>query len=249
MKANHIPSHVQAKLDELEQQAEHLAEQVARTTDGIASARRRLSGGFQQDREFFDLRAGLDELVADQPILERKLRDAEFTLADCRAWLEALPHDAALEPVTAAKADDDLDLQSVRRRIDDATDEIKQLRAVPTPSPDLETRIKGYVAGQARPRVAGIGAGQQLRIDWPNKDPIALLAFLLPEQMVEALVKEAVHITNTPMSPAERAKRIAELEGEIEVLQRQALTLGADACVLPPPVVLNVRISRQKRAA
>lgn len=248
MKTNHIPSHVQSKLDELAQTAEYLAEQVAKTKDAIANARRRLTGGFQQDGEFNDLRTSLDQLVADLPVLERKQRDAEYTLADCRAWLDGLPSDAVLEPVLAAKSDDDLSLDDVRQRIDDATDEVRQLRAVPVPSSDLETRIKGYVSALARPCVSGIAAGQQLRVDWP-KDPITIMALLMPERMVDALVKEAVHITNTPMSPSDRAKRIAELEGEIEALQRQALTLGADVCLMPAAVVLGVRVSRQKRAA
>ena len=58
------------------------------TKDAIAGARQRLSGGFQKDQEFTDLRASLDQLVNDQPVLERKLRDAEFALADCKAWLD-----------------------------------------------------------------------------------------------------------------------------------------------------------------
>jgi hypothetical protein len=249
MKANQFPPHIQSKLDELAQTTELLAEQVGKTKDAITGARQRLSGGFQSDQEFSDLRASLDQLVADQPVLGRKLRDAQFTLADCKSFLEALPSDAVLEPVAAAKLDDDLDLQSARQRIADATDEVRQLRAVPTPSPDLEREIKGYVSAFARPRVSGIASGQQLRVDWPTKDPIAVLAFLLPNEMVDALVKEVVRSGNTP-PPDERKKRISELEAEIDALQRRALALGDDICVMPAPVVLGVRVSRQtKRAA
>ena len=67
-------------------------------------------------------------------------------------------------------------------------------------------RIETYVSGLARPRVGGVAAGQQLRVDWPTKDPIALLAFLLAGAMVDALTKEIERNTNTPMSPAERKR-------------------------------------------
>ena len=104
MKQNSYPSHVQAKLDELAQTSEYLAEQVSKTKAAITSTRQRLSGGFQTDQEFTDLRVTLDQLVADQPVLERKLRDAQFTLADCKAWLEALPHGFSLGGVTSTPA-------------------------------------------------------------------------------------------------------------------------------------------------
>ena len=109
-----------------------------------------------------------------------------------------------LEPVAPAKPDDDLDLDDVRQRIADATDEIAQLRAVPTPSPDVEKQIKAYVAALARPRVSGVASGQQLRVDWPN-DLIAVLALLQPEQMVAALMKEVDRHANTPL-PLDRAQ-------------------------------------------
>ena len=224
MKPHHYPSHIQDKLDELARAAEYLAEQVAKTKAAIAGARQRLSGGFQKDQEFTDLRATLDQLVKDQPLIERKLRDAQFTLADCKAWLAALPDDTTLE--LAPLPHNDLDLQSARQRINDAEDEIKRLRGVPVPSPEIETRIKEYVATLARPRVSGIASGQQLRIDWPN-DMIAAMALLQPDTMVAALMQEVERQSNLPMPLPQRKRRIAELQAEIDTLQRQALALGA----------------------
>lgn len=249
MKANHIPSHVQSKLDQLTQQVEHFTEQAARTKDAIAGARQRLSGGFQSDQEFRDLRVSLDQLVADQPILERKLRDAQFTLADCKAWLEALPSDAVLEPVPPAKSDDGLTLEDARRRIADATDEIAQLRAIPTPGADIRERIEEYVAALPRPRVSGIASGQQLRVDWPN-NVIAVMALLLPEQTTKVLLQEVERHANIPMPLDQRKKKITELEAQVDTLQRLALTLGADPCLMSAQAVLGVRTSRStKRAA
>jgi hypothetical protein len=204
---------------------------------------------FRHDQEFRDLRATLDQLVADQPHLERKQRDAEFVLGDCRAWLDGLPDNAALEFAPSCKPGDDLDLGDARQRIDDAMDEIRQLRAVPTPGADIRERIEAYMNGLARPRISGIASGQQLRVDWPG-NMIAVMALLLPEQMMKALLQEIEHHSNTPMSLPERMKRIAELEAQVDTLQRRALALGADLCVMPAQVILGVRATRPtKRAA
>jgi hypothetical protein len=168
-------------------------------------------------------------LVKDLPIIERKQRDAAFVLADCKAWLDGLSDNVVFEFAPPCKPDDDLTLEVVRQRIHDATDEIKQLRAMPTPAPDIEKKIKGYVSALARPKIGGIGAGQQLRVDWPNRDPIALLAFLHPNEMVAALTGEVVRQENVMPLP-ERKKRIEDLELTIGVLQRRAVGLGIDLC-------------------
>ena len=244
MKRNHIPNHVQAKLDKLTQQVEHLTKQVATTQAAITGARQRLSGGFQKDQEYRDLRASLDKLVADQPILENKLDCARYMLADARAFLDALPDDAVLTPVASVKPNG-IDLDTVWRRIEDAEDEVKRLRAVPVPSSDIEARIGEYVNALARPKVTGIAAGQQLQVSWPD-NVIAVLALLLPDQMTNALLKEIDRLANLPMPLPQRKRRIAELQAETEELQRQALALGAGTSDLPPAVVLGVRIAEAK---
>jgi hypothetical protein len=248
VKRNHIPDHVQAKLDKFERTVAHLTQQVARTQDAIASARERLTGGFQKDQEYYDMRATLDKLVADKPMFASKLDSAQYTVKNCRAFLDALPDDAVLTPVASVKPNG-VDLDTVWRRIEDAEDEVKRLRAVPVPSSDIEERIRAYVADLARPKVAGIAAGQRLQVSWPD-DVIAVLALLLPDQMVNALLREVERVLNLPMPLPQRKKRIGELEAAIETLQRQALALGAGTSALPPAVVLGVRVaSRSSRAA
>jgi hypothetical protein len=179
-----------------------------------------------------------------------KLDSAQYTLKNCRAFLDALPDDAVLTPVASVKPNG-IDLDTVWRRIEDAEDEVKRLRAVPVPSSDIEERIREYVAALARPQVSGIGTGQRLQVRWPD-DPIAVLALLLPDEMVDALMQEIERQANLPMPLLERKKRIAQLVAEIDALQRQALALGADAADFPPAVVLGVRVVRRdvaKRAA
>jgi septal ring factor EnvC (AmiA/AmiB activator) len=244
MRANHIPNQVQAKLDAFERTVEHLTQQLAKTQAAIAGVRQRLSGGFQKDQEYRDLRASLDQMVKDLPAIENKLDAARYTLTDARAFLAALPDDAVLEPVAQVKPNG-IDLDTVQRRIDAAKDEIARLRAVPLPSPDIEERIREYMAALARPQVSGIGTGQRLQVRWPD-DVISVLALLLPDEMVNALLREVERVSNRPMPLPQRKRRIAQLQAEIDTLQRQALALGAGTSALPPAVVLGVRIAETK---
>jgi DNA repair exonuclease SbcCD ATPase subunit len=247
MRRNHVPNHVLLKLDALERVVEQLTKQLTETQAAIDRARQRLSGGFQQDQDYRDVRASLAKLVADLPTTENKLAAARGTLADARAFLTALPDDAVLEPVTTVKPDGH-DLATVQRRIDDAEDEVERLHAVPTPSSDIEERVREYVAALARPKVSGIGTGQRLQVEWPD-DVIAILALLLPEQMVATLMKEIERQSNLPMPLPQRKRRIAELQAEIDTLQRQSLSLGAHPSGLPPAVVLGVRVVKKERVA
>lgn len=244
MMQKHIPDHVKAKLDKFERQVAHFTQQVSKVKDAITNARERLTGGFERDQDYNDMRALLDRLVdKDLPAAESKFEDAYFDLTQCRNFLAGLPDDAVLEKVTPPPSNG-LDLHTVHRRIADAEDELQRLQAVPVLASDIERRIEQYVAAIARPKVNGIAAGQQLQVRWPN-DVIAVLALLLPNEMTAALMKEVERTANDPMPVAERRKRIAELKGEIDTLQRQALALG-DTGALPPEVVLQVRVVTKK---
>jgi hypothetical protein len=244
MRANHFPDFVSRKLDTLHALVANLTLQLGKTQEAIHGARQRLSGGFQRDSEYRDLRASLDKLLADQPVLESKLHSAEYALTDAKAFLDALPDDAVLTPVASVKPNG-YDLATVQTRIDDFEDEIKRLRAVPTLSSDIEMRVREYVASLARPTVTGLALGERLQVSWPD-DVIAVLALLPPDQMTNALLKEIDRLANLPMPLPQRKRRIAELQAEIDTLQRQALALGAGTSGLPPAVVLGVRIAEAK---
>ena len=71
----------------LEEAVQGLTERVAKTEDGIAAARKRLTGTFAQKGEYEDMRATLNQMIADKPILEQKLGAAKSTLSACKAWL------------------------------------------------------------------------------------------------------------------------------------------------------------------
>ena len=59
---------------------------------GIASARERLSGGFDKATEYHDLRAAFKDL----PVLKKKQHAAQHTLSACKAWLDKLPPNTTL---------------------------------------------------------------------------------------------------------------------------------------------------------
>jgi hypothetical protein len=140
MKLNNVPQPVLAKLIALEEVVEALSQRVAKTQDGIASARTRLTGSFARQSEYDDVTASLKQLVADKPVLEKKLHAAQSTLSSCKIWLDQLPERTVLEPV---KVKADGDLEEVRARLKATEAELAALRAVPTPSANIEQRVKG----------------------------------------------------------------------------------------------------------
>ena len=117
------------------------------------------------------------------------------------------------------------------------------------PAAPLSFSVSFAVCLSIRPKVSGIGTGQRLQVEWPD-DVIAVLALLLPDEMAGALMKEIERQSNLPMPLPQRKRRIAELQAEIDTLQRQAFALGAGTSGVPPEVVLGVRVaSRSSRAA
>lgn len=73
--------------------------------------------------------------------------------------------------------------------------------------------------GLTRPVVGGIALDEALTVQWPT-GLHALMAFLQPDVLVDRLMAEINRIANTPCPLAEREQQIAELEREIDQLQR-----------------------------
>jgi hypothetical protein len=116
--------------------------------------------------------------------------------------------------------------------------------------------VQSYVRGLTRPIIGGVDAGEVLTVKWPKEELHVLTAFLQPEVLVERLMAEINRIANTPYPLAEREQQIAELECEIDRLQRSeeviVVATGAPrerGC--PPWVVLGVKAveARGVRAA
>ena len=106
--------------------------------------------------------------------------------------------------------------------------------------------MRAYVERLPIPSIGGIGAGEALTVQWPTGLP-ALMAFLEPDVLADRLMVAINQIANTPCPLAEREQRIAQLEQEIDRLQRteEAIVVATGAprqpgC--PPWVVLDVKV-------
>ena len=90
-----------------------------------------------------------------------------------------------------------------------------------------------------------VRVNEALTVQWP-KELRALMAFLQPDVVVERLMTEINRIANTPCPLDEREQQIAELEREIDRLQRteEAIVVATGApreAGCPPWVVLSVK--------
>jgi hypothetical protein len=90
-----------------------------------------------------------------------------------------------------------------------------------------------------------VRVNEALTVQWPT-GLHALLAFVEPDVLAERLLAKINRIANTPYPLAEREQQIAELEREIDRLQRteEAIVVATGAprergC--PPWVVLGVK--------
>jgi hypothetical protein len=101
------------------------------------------------------------------------------------------------------------------------------------------------VHGLTRPIIGGIGMDETLTVRWPSDMP-ALMAFLQADVLVDRLLVGINQIANTSFPLAEREQQIAELEREIDRLQRigEGIVLATGAPSergSPPWVVLGVK--------
>jgi hypothetical protein len=138
-----------------------------------------------------------------------------------------------------------LSLSDVRARIKKLQNQVEALKRVPVPASDIEQKVRTYVERLPMPIIGGIGADAALTVQWPT-GLHALMAFLQPDVLVDRLMVEIDRIANTPCPLAQREQRIAELEEEIDRLQRceEAIVVATGAprergC--PPWVVLGVK--------
>jgi len=178
-------------------------------------------------------------------MLQRQRLNEADILGRCRAWLAALPPGTVLEQIIP-DIEDGLALGDVRARVRKLKDQVEALKRVPVPASDIKQKVRGYVECLPMPIIGGIGADEALTVQWPT-GLHALMAFLQPDVLVERLMAEIDRIGNTPSPLAQRERKIAELEGEIDRLQRieEAIVFATGAprqlgCL--PAVVLGVKV-------
>jgi hypothetical protein len=225
-----LPQHVLVKLLALEEGVEALSARAGTIERDIENRRARRYGNLQRaDDNPRLLETELERLVGDQKVLRQRLQAEQAVLSACKGWLDRLPAGSKLEPV--ALTADGHDLAGVRGRIKAANAEINALKGAPAPSEDIEARVWAYVRGLA-PKVRGVGVGERLSIVWPGAqsspglgyisehtcDPLALLAALFPDRMLNLVMGEVERMANDPLPVAQRPPRIAALERELDKL-------------------------------
>jgi hypothetical protein len=205
-------------------------------------------------------------MVDEQPTLERQLHAAQSIRSRCKSWLDQLPPNTALKLVATDASGHTL--ADVRAKLEAIHAELATLRAVPTPSADIEQRVRAYVQSMARPTISGIGDGERLKVIWPGagwdmKGPIEhraevlpMMALLFPDAMVGALMRD---VERMALPQATRQKRIAALEHQIEQLAYVEEALVAAAIVngdevqrspsAPPQAVLQVRVAEAVKSS
>ena len=190
------------------------------------------------------LRIDIQQRLEEQKALQRQRPIEADILGRCRAWLAALPPDTMLEQIIP-DAEAGLSLSDVRARIKKLRNQVEALKRVPVPASDIKQKVRTYVERLPMPSIGGIAAGEALTVQWPT-GLHALLAFVEPNVLAERLLAAIDEIANTPCPLPEREQQIAELECEIDRLQRteEAIVVATGAprergC--PPPVVLGVK--------
>jgi hypothetical protein len=182
--------------------------------------------------------------VAKQKAFQARRPIDMGVIESCKAWLSALPPATLLEQVNPA-GEDGLSLSAVRGRIKKLKNQVEMLKGVPIPPSNIRDKVLTYVQGLTRPVVSGIALDETLTVQWPA-GLHALMAFLQPDVLVDRLMAEINRIANTPYPLAEREQQIAELEREIDRLQRteEAIVVATGApreAGCPPWVVLGVK--------
>jgi hypothetical protein len=214
-------------------------------TAQISHVRDRLNGRvWRQGDNPAELSIELDRLLAEQKALPARRSIEMGIIESCKAWLATLPPATLLEQVNPG-VDDGLSLSTVRDRIKKLKNQVEVLKGVPVPPRNIREKVHAYVQGLTRPVVSGIALDEALTVQWPTELHV-LMAFLQPDVLVERLMTEIDRIANTPCPLTQREQRIANLEEEIDQLQRteEAIVVSTGAprergC--PPWVVLGVK--------
>jgi hypothetical protein len=219
MELSQAPSFVAAKMAMLSDGCAAAVIRADALTGQIAHLRDRLNGRVQRAGDDpVKLGIEFDRLLAEQKALQARRPIEADILSRCRAWLAGLPSTTVFEQIIP-DVEDGLSLPALRARIRKLKSEAEALRRVPVPPSDIREKVRSYVQDMTRPAIGGIGTGEALSVQWPT-GPHALMAFLQPDALVERLMVAINQIANTPCPLAQREQQIAEIEGEIDRLQR-----------------------------
>lgn len=112
------------------------------------------------------------------------------------------------------------DLAEIRRRIMDLNIEQQQLMRAAMSREECEAAISVYVDRLAKaPVIRGLDGRGRINIETLGANPMSLLAWLDPDKL-KARLLQSVPATESSLTKAEKAKRLAEIEEEKLQLER-----------------------------
>jgi hypothetical protein len=238
----------QERCEALEQEAKDAEAEVGRLRMLMKSGVSNVSA-----EQFAEARDGFQDTFTDMQ-RKRARADVQMKLLNTvKRFIESLPANTRLILVTPST--DGASLDQVRHELKSLREELRKLTGNPPASPDIEDRVKRYVAELARsaaPMVRGYHNGGTLDVKWQGDvyDPgrsvgLMVAAACDPNGMVELIMNA---ITDAqPLSASEHAERVAELANRIDATSYQLAALierngGEFDIELQPQHVLGVRI-------
>jgi len=251
MKLDSVPGFIARKLLRLEERAAHLQAEVDRAAEGIAHAQGLIRDpGRMTPPQLRDVEHAWKSATDAQPGRVDRAENAKDTIAACKRWLASLPEGTELQQREVDVGE--RSLADVRARLAECGAELKKLRSVPTPSADIEQRVRAYVASLGRPKLTGIEVGKELRVEWPA-DGVTLAAFVAADVIVAALLLEVERMANTPLPAPQRERRIAALVKEWQELRyvEEVLLTAKDERSLDAPAwaILSAAVAREEEKA
>lgn len=266
-----LPNAAVSKLDALDQSAKtHQA--TARNLAELLNSKQQLlsqamSAGDQQ-KKVRAIEIEINEIKEKQLAARHRCDNDRSSATRCRSFLAQLSLNggyADLSPVTIkprlAKGEALADaIEALRGEIAEKQAELRTVRAAPLAVDDLAEAASVYVnklAKDAAVRVSGADGRQPIGLTYSNVDPLALIAWVMPEAISNAIVREVRKQSAGGVSAAEKARRIDTLTAAI--LQKEhveeALVVMAQArseSILrrndaDPRAILGVELANDQR--
>jgi hypothetical protein len=265
MRLSNLSQSIAVKLLSIDERVRNLASQADKLDAAVEQARAIISNRIEVDAAKYEqVRSGFPTLHA-QAQAARQRADSERGILQegIRSWLEALPHNSKLHPVSPPSADSDL--ATLDAKLQGMRAELARLNAVTIPADDIAGKAKAYVdelKTRAAPMLRGVGNGQDLTVAWPDGRPDAnpnngsgyssdanallLFALLMPNELAETIVRAAQDTLPTKLE-----KRLSELPDAIDALSYEVAFLREKAGMPPDPAMrpwhhLSVRLSKDE---
>lgn len=247
-----IAHHAMVRLLRLEDNT-RIAQTAARdAADALANARAAMHTRIEAE-DLSRLEQDLPRLIEQAEATSNRYTSLSATVDRCRRWIESLPEGTTFGEIhlgdynfveNTSPEEFEKMLRETRQQLAAAIKERNDLAKVPTPSADIEARVRDHIAElaqRAKPYVRGVSAGETLSVRWPPKptstvmdtafwtmdtcNPLLLAALLHPDQLADVILTQIAREANTGLTVKQRETRIAKLTDDIDQLQRDASDL------------------------